>query len=501
MADLNTLLQETISSLDISPSDFELARSRYRATRQWLLDGNYHTGSHPKVYLQGSFRLGTIIRPYYRDKDGSFDIDQVFEFTQPSENSPPSALKEEIGDRLKSHGTYLRLLDEEGKRCWTLEYASEENRPGFHIDILPSKRNAERRETDIKITHKENDNYSWLPSSPEGYYRWFKSKNHFSEEFIKSRRSSLFEENREIYQNEQEVPKRLLRSPLQRSIQLMKRHRDVYFSNRDHKPISIIITTIATHLYEQEDILSTTKRFFNYVNSRHEELVLNGRLSPDGILDYLDGQWQVLNPADADQSHWEHENFADRWNIDNKFAASFFDWARKLGQNISRFERSKQPNDLRLKTSAINDNESLATLLARQMSDEVREERFDTNKLLELIHMAIDGEIDWPTVENIANKFVENDCPQNHDVDLINFLQILKHKGSWLPVKHSGVVSQIISRNSDDPAFILCGNLLLGHANYQMLERYMKRRADGSVLGWPIMKFAPPEVLLPPHRQ
>ena len=135
------------------------------------------------------------------------------------------------------------------------------------------------------------------------------------------------------------------------------------------------------------------------------------------------------------------------------------------------------------------------------MSDEVREERFDTNKLLELIHMAIDGEIDWPTVENIANKFVENDCPQNHDVDLINFLQILKHKRSWLPVKHSGVVSQIISRNSDDPAFILCGNLLLGHANYQMLERYMKRRADGSVLGWPIMKFAPPEVLLPPHRQ
>jgi hypothetical protein len=129
------------------------------------------------VYLQGSFRLGTVIRPFYDDRDGAFDIDQVFEFAQPLEGASPAALKKDVGDRLEAHGTYQRLLDEEGKRCWTLEYASEEGRPGFHIDILPSKHNLVRGAPHIKITNKDNLNYTWHPSSPDGYYRWFKSKN------------------------------------------------------------------------------------------------------------------------------------------------------------------------------------------------------------------------------------------------------------------------------------------------------------------------------------
>ena len=54
--------------------------------------------------------------------------------------------------------------------------------------------------------------------------------------------------------------------PLQRAVQLLKRHRDVTYANstKEEKaaaPISIIITTLAAHAYQGEgDVLSTTER-------------------------------------------------------------------------------------------------------------------------------------------------------------------------------------------------------------------------------------------------
>ena len=49
----------------------------------------------------------------------------------------PERLKQMVGDRLKEHGKYKQLLDAEGKRCWTLEYA-ETDGVGFHLDVLPA---------------------------------------------------------------------------------------------------------------------------------------------------------------------------------------------------------------------------------------------------------------------------------------------------------------------------------------------------------------------------
>ena len=44
------------------------------------------------------------------------------------------------------------MLDDEGKRCWTIEYATEVNRPGFHIDILPALKSNEGTLHNIDIT-------------------------------------------------------------------------------------------------------------------------------------------------------------------------------------------------------------------------------------------------------------------------------------------------------------------------------------------------------------
>ena len=46
------------------------------------------------------------------------------------------------------------------------------------------------------------------------------------------------------------------KSPLQRVVQILKRHRDLMFNGDESKPISIIITTLAARAYNKEtDVL------------------------------------------------------------------------------------------------------------------------------------------------------------------------------------------------------------------------------------------------------
>ena len=50
-----------------------------------------------------------------------------------------------------------------------------------------------------------------------------------------------------------DLPAYRWKSPLQRCVQILKRHRDVMFAdNLDSKPISIIITTLAGKAYQGE---------------------------------------------------------------------------------------------------------------------------------------------------------------------------------------------------------------------------------------------------------
>ena len=75
-----------------------------------------------------------------------------------------------------------------------------------------------------------------------------------------------------LYASVEDVPPYEWKTPLQRSIQVLKRHRDVMF--RDNPlvgPISIIITNLAAHAYAGETDLgsaltNTVERMPQYVN-------------------------------------------------------------------------------------------------------------------------------------------------------------------------------------------------------------------------------------------
>ena len=111
---INYILEELASSLDISPTDYQRAVDSYKAIGQWLEEG-FNTGSFPQcqdapdIYPQGSINLGTIIRPLKDEKEAEYDIDLVCEL-QNIQLMKPEDVKNQVGKRIKDHEIYKQKV-------------------------------------------------------------------------------------------------------------------------------------------------------------------------------------------------------------------------------------------------------------------------------------------------------------------------------------------------------------------------------------------------------
>ncbi len=332
--------------LDISPSKYMQAVSRYKAVAEWLSDGDYEAATaSPDVFPQGSFRLGTVVRPYRKGKECEYDIDLVCNLHLEKLGSSPEIVKKLVGARLAENAAFSKLMDEEGRRCWSMNYA-EEDGVGFHLDVLPSTEEeqgirqsllasgirADIAEQAIAITNRNGSRaYSWCSSNPGGYAGWFETVNRPAlREVYVAGRQELFEAHKELFKSIDDVPAQLVKTPLQRAVQLLKRHRDVRFAGRaeeDDKPISMIITTLAAQAYAGEPDLH--QALVNIVARISEYALLtqpSGRLSEQALKRNLiaraaGGVWTIRNPVNP------LENFADRWHENgNRKARAFFEW-------------------------------------------------------------------------------------------------------------------------------------------------------------------------------
>ena len=73
-------LEKVAEDIDIAPSKYQQAVDRYKAVGHWLEDGEYPgCADAPDIYPQGSFRLGTVVRPIRGGKEADYDIDLVCE--------------------------------------------------------------------------------------------------------------------------------------------------------------------------------------------------------------------------------------------------------------------------------------------------------------------------------------------------------------------------------------------------------------------------------------
>lgn len=330
-SEAHVLIADLAERCDVGESKYEEARQHYEAVGKWLSDDEGELGAfEPRVYAQGSTALGTLIKP---PDGGTYDVDAVCVFRNPPLALNPQHLKRLVGDRLKAHATYARILDEEGRRCWTLRYSDASR---FHLDVLPAiprpgalvlpGLSAEIASKALRITDTHAPG-RWLDSNPLGYVAWFEERRKLRRDVLENLRKAhdvipLADYNADRY-------------PLQRVVQLLKRHRDLMFGNDEDRPISIVLTTLAASAYDGEGS------------------VLNALL---GILPKIrdvfeQGDGRVVNPVNPS------EVFTDKWLAKPRKRGQFMNWLGALDDLCREIRRA----------SGID---ALANLLARFFGDD-----------------------------------------------------------------------------------------------------------------------------------
>ena len=304
---LNSVFDELADTLNISETMRGKAERAYQSLGEWL--GENGEGREVRVYTQGSFALGTVVRPP-SGEDLDYDIDLVCELPDMALDTARS-IKQFVGDRITQHSTYAGKLEPEGKRCWTLDYDD------FHVDVLPCTDDYQRGGTAIRLTHKDNvtGEYENRYSDPRGYSKWFEGR--MGKSLLEAKRKRLGEG----YCSVDDVPVFEVRTPLQKAVQILKHHRNVMFEGRDDAPISIIISTLAAQAYDGE-------------SGTYDAVI--------GILDRMSlfiqgdvGTYRIPNPVD------EKENFADRWNEEPSKARSFFAWLQRAQKDFRTLSLSR----------------------------------------------------------------------------------------------------------------------------------------------------------------
>lgn len=336
-------LEKLAEELSVSDSAYEAAERSYTSLGEWL-DREESTLRQydPTVYVQGSFRLGTAIKPL--SVEDEYDLDSVCQLdnlskSQLSQERLKSLVGKEVESYRKSKGMVKPL--EEGKRCWTLKYSDGAQ---FHMDILPALPNGAEQlllldkagmdsshsNTAIAITDNQRDNYSeidldWNRSNPKGYSDWFKSQ---MAAILQKRKRMLAEK---VEANVEDIPDHKVRTPLQSAVMILKRHRDIMFNDdKEGKPISIIISTLSAHAYDGEENISGAL------------LSILARMDDPQYLERRHGEYWISNPIDAT------ENFADKWaaNQQPERATNFFNWLEQARADFGAAARMVEKSEI-----------------------------------------------------------------------------------------------------------------------------------------------------------
>lgn len=114
------------------------------------------------------------------------------------------------------------------------------------------------------------------------------------------------------------IPDYKVRTPLQSSIMILKRHRDIMFVKDELNtcPISIIITTLAAHSYRGEEEIADA--LLSILTGMEAHIARDAR-----------GRAIIANPSDP------LENFADKWSEFPEREQAFYTWLRQAQRDFA----------------------------------------------------------------------------------------------------------------------------------------------------------------------
>ena len=313
------ILESVIQEIRVPQGKYEQAREHYNGVAHWLdAEGSILNEYNILVFPQGSFAHQTAIRPI---NGNDYDVDLVCLLREGYQALIPQRVRSLVGARLQEEGSpYRDKLDPPGggRRCWKIRYAESEN---FHLDILPAVPDdmTKRRDTEWELairatdTHLMDEQDPWTYSNPQGFAQWFAEQGRFQLP------GNILGGHREIRMQADPFPEQKRINALQGAVQILKRDRDTEYGTDSDKPISVIITTLVGRLAEGSgDILEALQR-------------ATDRRSVSKVVQQNNGQWVVQNP-------WHPgENFADKWNENNRKVQLFHEWMEGVRQRLEEF--------------------------------------------------------------------------------------------------------------------------------------------------------------------
>jgi hypothetical protein len=344
------LLEWACEHIELSETAAQTAAKRYGSVGQWLANGPEPSLADSTIYAQGSARLRTAIKP---PKGDEFDIDLIVELPR-SRGLLPSSVINIVGDRLKAHDEYKRMLSPI-KRGWRLTYAND-----FHLDITPAIPDLARCGHCILVPDRKLT--AWKESNPKGYAKWFDEIADLAVVGLTTQAA--------LRADIEPLPEDVrFKGVLRRAVQLFKRHRDDLFARRlpeqeEHKPISIIITTLAARAYRF--VVQTRP-----LSSELEMLLAVLRRMPDELRIDEYGYPRVANPMN------HAENFAEKWKEERRKANAFFVWHRDALDAFGRLASAEGIDEIQAALAAIvgDDVSGFATAQYTHRLSKAREKR------------------------------------------------------------------------------------------------------------------------------
>lgn len=270
-----------------------------------------------------------MIKPLHASEE--YDVDAVCELKALTKAQlSQQSLKIMVGNEMELYRQAQAMTKplREGRRCWTLNYADGAQ---FHMDVVPALPNghdvrvlfeskgldASRAGTAIAITDNERFGYhditnDWPRSNPRGYLDWFKGR---MRAVLEKRRRALAEA---VKASVEAIPDYKVHTPLQSSIMILKRHRDIMYVKDELNccPISIIITTLAAHAYQGEEEIADA--LLSILSGMEAYITRDAR-----------GRAVIANPSDP------LENFADKWEEFPERERAFYAWLRQAQRDFA----------------------------------------------------------------------------------------------------------------------------------------------------------------------
>ncbi|WDE02379.1 nucleotidyltransferase [Thalassomonas actiniarum] len=321
---LAEMLDSVFDNLDLTKTQRERIETAYNAVGNYLASCDDSLLEGAQIYPQGSMRLRTTNKPLSQEE---FDVDLIL-FLPNARYATRDEIVKVVKQHLLDSDVYKELV-EDLPRGLRINYKGD-----YHLDITPAKA-YELEELPGHPLWVVDKRTGFKESNPEGMAQGFDKACAMLPVI---RRSHVFLEALSK-KSVAELPDQTKKKPLNRIIQILKHHRDVWSQlegnpHADFKPISVIITTLACRAYVE--VIKSGREYDNEF-----DLILDViELMPHHIETFYD-EVLIANPT------MRAENYAEKWNREErqegqKKREAFYAWHQAT---VDMFERLASENN------------------------------------------------------------------------------------------------------------------------------------------------------------